>query len=100
MLSGQSVNLEFPHKSPPGYSCYEFEEFKRNTIAIWLCHAAVYDYNLGKPVRTIWGFFNTKTKQYHCPTNSKTVGGVVPIDQTTPYTAMIPKKNPLEAAYV
>lgn len=99
MISVPSVNLEFPHIAPQGYS-YEFEEFKRNTVAIWLRHSAVYDYNLGQPVRTIWGFFNTKTKSYHLPTNSKTVGRVVDIDLTTPYSAMILKQTPLEAAYV
>lgn len=93
------MNLEFPHKAPKGYS-YEFTEFKRNTIAIWLRHAAVYDYNLGKPVRTIWGFFNTKTKQYHIPTNSSTIGGIIEIERTTPYTAMPIKQTPLESAFV
>lgn len=90
---------EFPHKSPKGYS-YEFTEFKRNTVSIWLHHAAVYDYNLGKPVRTIWGFFNTKTNQYHIPTNSSTIGGVVDIERTTPYSAMVPKQTVLESCFV
>jgi hypothetical protein len=99
ILSVPPVNLEFPHHAPQGYS-YEFEESKRNTVAIWLRHSAVYDYNLGKSVRTIWGFFNTKTKSYHLPINSSTVGGVVDIESTTPYSAMILKQTPLESAFV
>ena len=90
---------EFPHSPPNGYS-YEFEEFKRNTIAIWLRHHQSYDYNLGESVRTIWGFFNTKTKEYHSPVNSSTVGRVVSIQRTRNYTAMPLKQTPLEAAYV
>ena len=52
----------FPHKAPKGYS-YEFEEFKRGVVAIWLrCHRK-FDYNNGAITRTIWGFYSTKTKQ-------------------------------------
>ena len=90
---------EFPHKAPKGYS-YEFGEFKRNIVAIWLRHSAVYDYNNGKSVRTIWGFFNTKTKQYYLPINSSTVGGVVNIEDTRNYSAMPIKKTILESCFV
>lgn len=90
---------EFPHKAPKGYS-YEFEDFKRNVTAIWLRHHAVYDYNLGKSVRTIWGFYNSKTKAYHSPVNSSTVGSVVDIDSTRPYTAMPLNISVLESCFV
>ncbi len=87
------------HKAPEGYS-YEFEKnFKRNVTAIWLRHHKQYDYNLGKPVKTIWGFYNTKTRQFYAPINSKTVGSVVRIEDTTPYTAMPLNLTPLEAAF-
>lgn len=79
--------VEFPHKAPKGYS-YEFEEFKLNVQAIWLRHNCTYDYNLGKSVRTIWGFYNSKRKAYFSPINSKSVGKLVDINRTTPYTAM------------
>lgn len=79
--------MEFPYKAPEGYY-YEFEEFKRNVQAIWLRHTCIYDYNLGKSVRTIWGFYNSKTKSYFAPINSKSVGKLVDINNTTPYTAM------------
>jgi hypothetical protein len=87
------------HKAPEGYS-YEFEKnFKRNVTAIWLHHHKQYDYNLGKPVKTIWGFYNSKTKQFHAPVNSKTIGDCVDIKRTRPYTAMPIKQTPLEAAF-
>lgn len=79
--------IEFPHTAPEGYS-YEFEEFKRNVTAIWLRDNRIFDYNLGKSVRTIWGFYHSKTKTYSAPVNAKTVGKSVDIEDTTPYTAM------------
>jgi hypothetical protein len=87
----------FKHQPPEGYS-YEQSEFKRNVIAIWILHQRRFDYNNGAPVRCIWGFYNTKTKSYHSPVNSSTVGSVVSIEQTTPYSAMQLHLNPL--AYV
>lgn len=90
---------EFPHKAPKGHH-YEFESFKKNVVSIWICYDRIFDYNLGKDVRCIWGFYNTKTRQYHSPYNSKTVGNIVSVDKTTPYSAMIPKQTPLETAFV
>lgn len=90
---------EFPHHPPTGYS-YEFEEFKRGMVSIWLrCHRK-FDYNNGAATRTIWGFYKTKTKQYYAPVNSKTVGSVVDISETREYTAMPIKLTPLESAFV
>ena len=86
---------EFPHKPPKGYS-YEIEPFKRNVFAIWILHQRKFDYNLGGTVRCIWGFYNTKTREYFSPVNSKTVGKCVNIEDTTPYSAMVPKLTPLE----
>lgn len=79
---------------------YEQVPFKRNVIAIWTHYQCEFDYNLGKPVSCIWGFYNTKTKEYHSPVNSSTIGAVVDIRQTTPYSAMILKQTPLTAAFV
>ena len=86
--------IEFPHKAPKGMY-YEQAIFKRNVIAIWIHYKRRFDYNLGDPVRCIWGFYNTKTKSYHAPINSSTVGSVVDIDKTTPYSAMQLNLNPL-----
>ena len=57
---------EFPHKAPKGYS-YEFEVFNTRTIAIWLCYEREFDYNMGKPTRTIWGFYAPKKNCYYAP---------------------------------
>lgn len=93
------MTIEFPHKPPEGMH-YEQTDFKRNLIAIWIHYDRRFDYNLGDPVRCIWGFYNTKTKQYHTPINSSTVGNIVSVEHTSPYSAMIIKQTPLEAAYV
>lgn len=90
---------EFIHKPPKGYS-YEIEPFKRNVVSIWIHNCYKFDYNLGSPVRSIWGFYNTKTRQFHAPVNSKTVGNVVEINRTTPYTAMQIRQTILEQCFV
>lgn len=90
---------EFPHTAPNGYS-YEYEDFKRNYTAIWICNHSKFVYNGGAPVRSIWGFYNSKTKCFHAPINSKTVGTQVDIDHTSPYSAMVLNLSPLEAAFV
>ena len=91
--------IEFPHKPPEGYS-YEQVPYKRNVIAMWILHHRQFSYNSGSPIRCIWGFYNTKTKEYFAPVNSKTIGKRVDISQTTPYSAMILKQTPLESAFV
>ena len=96
-----SVDLipQFRHKAPKGYS-YEVEQFKRNVFSIWLrCHRQ-FDYNLGKPTRTIWGFYDYKKCQFFSPVNSSTVGKVVDFNNTRNYTAMPIKQTPLESAFV
>lgn len=90
---------EFPHHAPPNYS-YEFETFNSRTIAIWLHCQCVFDYNLGKPTRTIWGFYSPNKRIYYAPVNAKTIGKEVSIKNTTPYSAMQLKQTPLESAYV
>lgn len=79
--------IEFAHKAPKGYS-YEFEQFKRNVVAIWIRNHSQFSYNGGAPVKSIWGFYNSKTREYHAPVNPKKVGDVVDFNSTTPYSAM------------
>jgi len=79
--------IEFAHKAPKGYS-YEFEQYKRNVVAIWIRNHSQFSYNGGAPVKSIWGFYNSKTREYHAPVNPKKVGDVVNINSTTPYSAM------------
>ena len=98
----QDTQLKIPietvdgfHPTPDGYS-YEVSPFKRNIVSIWLHHPDIYSYTPNR-VSTIWGFFNTKTRQYHAPINSTKCGDKVDIDKTSPYSAMVPKLNPLES---
>ena len=93
------MKFEFPHQAPEGYR-YEVEPFQRNVTAIWIYHCRRFDYNLGAPVRCIWGFYNSKTGNYHSPINSGKVGDVVSINLTTAYSAMVLKQTPLESAFV
>ncbi len=79
--------IEFTHKAPKGYS-YEFEQFKRNVVAIWIRNHSQFSYNGGAPIKSIWGFYNSKTREYHAPVNPKKVGDVVDFNSTTPYSAM------------
>jgi hypothetical protein len=92
------MSVKFPHKAPTGFH-YEQTSFKSNITAIWIHYDRQFDYNNGKPVRCIWGFYNSKTKQWHAPVNSSTVGDVVDPMRTTPYSAMQIKLNPLMSCF-
>ena len=87
---------DFIHESPKGFS-YEVEDYKRNVLAFWLLHHANYVYSTDR-VRTIWGFYNSKKREYYAPINAKKCGDQVNISRTTPYTAMQLKLTPLEYA--
>ena len=93
--SFQSCDVQFPHIPPEGYY-YKVKPFKRNILSIWLYHPDIYTYT-SRRISTIWGFFNTKTRQYHAPINSTKCGDKVEIDKTTPYSAMVRNLNPLES---
>ena len=96
-----SVDLipQFRHKAPKDYS-YEVEEFKRNIFSIWLrCHRK-FDYNMGKPTRTIWGFYDYKKCRFYSPVNSSTIGKEVDFDDTRDYTSMPIKYQGVEAFFV
>jgi len=90
--------LSFAHKPPKGYS-YEVKDYKRNVISIWLRDHREYSYT-NDDVRTIWGFYNTKTAKYYAPINHKKCGDVVDIEDTRDYTAMQLNLNPLERAFL
>ena len=89
---------EFPHKAPKNYS-YVFEKHNNRFIRIDLECNRQFDYNLGKSTRTVWGFYSPKRREYYAPINYKTVGSLVDIDNTRPWTAMQIKQTPLEAAF-
>ena len=89
---------DFPHVAPN--NCYyEYKDFRKNVLSIWLCDRTTYNYTTRNPINTIWGFYNTKTRQYHAPINSKQMGKVVGIDKTSAYTAMQIICTPLELAF-
>ena len=90
---------QFTHKPPKGLY-YEVEEHKRNMFSIWLCYEREFDYNLGKPVRCIWGFYSYKKCQFYAPVNSSTVGKPVEFKNTRNYTAMPLKQTVLESCFV
>ena len=86
---------DFPHTAPEGYR-YEAIQSKTNVIAIWTVFERGFTYNNHNESYCIWGFYNTKKQQYHAPINSKKVGDVVRISDTSPYTAMPLNLNGLE----
>jgi hypothetical protein len=96
------LKFKFPHKEPSGYH-YETEEYKRNVIRIVLHCDRKFDYNLGKPTKTIWGFFNSKTGKFYRPINYKDMGKEITDlkSTTTPYTGMKPpQKTILEQCFM
>jgi hypothetical protein len=95
-----SIDLipSFVHKAPQNYS-YEVEEFKKNVFSIWLRDHRTYDYNNGKSVRCIWGFYNYKKCKYFAPVNSSTIGKEVDFEQTRDYTSMPIKQTILESFF-
>jgi len=93
------IDFDFPHLAPEGYS-YEFEEHNTRLVSIWLCHHCTYSFAEGKSVRSIWGFYSPKKREYYAPVNSKTPGKVVNIKDTRNYTAMQIKPSPLDRFFV
>jgi hypothetical protein len=91
--------VPFNHTPPKGYF-YSFEEYKSGVISIWLNNTQKFDYNLGKPTKTIWGFWKSKSNKFFAPINSKTIGACVNIKETRNYTAMPIKQSPLDAFFV
>lgn len=93
----QQLALTF-HEAPEGMH-YEVEEFNTKFHAIWICYDRTFDYNLGEPVRCIWGFIRNKDGAYIAPINAKKPGKVIEINDTRPWTAMPLKRTPLEALF-
>ena len=96
-----SVDLipQFKHKCPEDCT-YEVEEFKSGVFTIWIRYNREFDYNLGKSVKCIWGFYSHKKCEFYSPINSKTMGKVVDFENTTKYSAMPIKKSILESCFV
>ena len=86
---------DFPHAAPEGYR-YEAVCFKNNVIAIRTVYDAGFVFNDHNPHHCIWGFYNTKTREYSAPINATKQGDKVNVRDTTPYSAMQLNLNPLE----
>ena len=91
--------VPFSHLPPEGYF-YSFEEYQEGIVSIWICNTRKFDYNLGKPTKTVWGFWKIKTNRFFAPINSKTIGKEVEFKNTRNYTAMQIKPSPLDAFFV
>lgn len=86
---------DFPHQAPEGYF-YEFERFNPSLISIWLKCQKRFDYNLGKPTKTIWGFYSPKKNEYYAPINSSKRGDKVNLKDTRAWSSMPIFRTPLE----
>ena len=89
---------DFPHQPPKGYS-YEVTEHRKNMLAIWILNHGVFSYT-DTPPRSIWGFYDRKTKCYYAPINSSKQGDKVDIKDTSAYSSMQLNLNPLERAFL
>ena len=87
---------DFPHEPPKGYH-YEVESFRRNVCRICIVNDGSFSYT-DVPPKSVWGFYNTKSRTYSAPINFSKQGDTVDINKTRPYTAMQLNLNPLEAA--
>ena len=96
MMNQCKLPHDFPHQPPKNYS-YEVTKHKSNVLAIWLRHHCKYSYTTDD-VRTIWGFYNIKKREYIVPINAKKPGKVIDISLTRSYTSMQLNLNPLEHA--
>ena len=87
---------DFPHEPPKGYH-YEVESFRRNVYRICIVNDGSFSYTDVAP-KSVWGFYNAKSRTYSAPINFSKQGDTVDINKTRPYTAMQLNLNPLEAA--
>lgn len=93
------LNPSFDHIAPDQYF-YSFEEYKSGVIRIWLNCTRKFDYNNGKPTRSVWGFYSSKKRKYFSPINSITIGKEVRYEDTRNYTAMPIHQTILEKCFV
>ena len=96
MMNQLELPPDFPHEPPKGYH-YEVESFRRNVCRICIVNDGSFSYTDVAP-KSVWGFYNTKSRTYSAPINFSKQGDTVDINQTRPYTAMQLNLNPLEAA--
>jgi hypothetical protein len=95
----KNLDIPFDHVAPEKYF-YSFEEYKSGVIRIWLNCTRKFDYNNGKPTRSVWGFYSSKKRKYFSPINSITIGKEVRYEDTRNYTAMQIHQTILEKCFV
>ena len=96
MMNQLELPPDFPHEPPKGYH-YEVESFRRNVCRICIVNDGTFSYTDVAP-KSVWGFYNAKSRTYSAPINFSKQGDTVDINKTRPYTAMQLNLNPLEAA--
>ena len=96
MMNQLELPPDFPHEPPKGYH-YEVESFRRNVCRICIINDGSFSYTDVAP-KSVWGFYNAKSRTYSAPINFSKQGDTVDINKTRPYTAMQLNLNPLEAA--
>ena len=94
MMNQLELPPDFIHEPPEGYH-YEVEEFRHNLHRICIINDGKFSYTDDAP-KSVWGFYNTKTRIYHSPINFAKCGDQVDITNTRPYSAMKLNLNPLE----
>ena len=96
MMNQLKLPPDFIHEPPKGYH-YEVESFRRNVCRICIVNDGRFSYTDVAP-KSVWGFYNAKSRTYSAPINFSKQGDTVDINKTRPYTAMQLNLNPLEAA--
>ena len=96
MMNQLELPPDFHHEPPKGYH-YEVESFRRNVCRICIINDGSFSYTDVAP-KSVWGFYNAKSRTYSAPINFSKQGDTVDINKTRPYTAMQLNLNPLEAA--
>ena len=86
------MNITSFHEPPVGY-WYRVEKFKKDVYRIDLVYKGEFVYNDGVESKTVWGFYNLKTDEFHSPVNYKKMGKKVKLRDTTPFSAMKINKN-------
>ena len=97
MMNQLELPPDFIHEPPEGYH-YEVESFRRNVHRILIVNDGTFSYTDVAP-KSVWGFYNTKSRTYSAPINFSKQGDTVDINKTRPYTAMQLNLNPLMAAF-
>ena len=96
MMNQLELPPDFIHEPRKGYH-YEVESFRRNVCRICIVNDGSFSYTDVAP-KSVWGFYNAKSRTYSAPINFSKQGDTVDINKTRPYTAMQLNLNPLEAA--